>query len=397
MAKLSCLRTAVLAIAVQIVCVLPAWGQTQDVQWRHDYESARAEAQKKGLPLLIEFTTDNCYWCERMAQGAFRDPTIVQMLNSQFIPLKLHSRDSQDLISKLKITAFPTLIFAGPDQAIYEIRKGALDTPKLYTKLQNCHRAAMMARRQADPRQIANRQPTPPKGDTRPGKKELLEIANQRSPKEKIQKLRVPEEEPMPQIPPVGSTTNSNKIQLVKASGTKVRYGVDVGTSRKSMASRLLALAKEEFDTRQYLSCLNRCKVIEATFPDLAEAKTAGQLAESIKKDPERMLEMAAKLQDNLGDIYYSLGKAHLKAEKFTEARVAFEHVIRACPGTPHALKAKMALSTLDQHGPSNSSSNQRGTRSSPETGTRPPAMSTTDSPLLPAPPPPPPSNAKRF
>ncbi len=67
----------------------PSRASAQEVEWRYDYSKARQEAVEKGRPLVIDFVTDSCVFCQRMDMGTFRDPGIVAQLNRYCIPLKI--------------------------------------------------------------------------------------------------------------------------------------------------------------------------------------------------------------------------------------------------------------------------------------------------------------------
>ena len=58
----------------------------QEVQWRYDYIKARQEAKEKNRPVFVDFGTVNCTWCRKLDTTTFRDPSVVQILNEQFIP-----------------------------------------------------------------------------------------------------------------------------------------------------------------------------------------------------------------------------------------------------------------------------------------------------------------------
>src|SRR5438552_3978122 len=66
-----------------------ALGQGPTPAWRTDYNAARREATEKKRPLLLDFVTENCFWCKKLDSTTFRDPAIVALLNEQFIPIRI--------------------------------------------------------------------------------------------------------------------------------------------------------------------------------------------------------------------------------------------------------------------------------------------------------------------
>ena len=50
---------------------------SQEVNWRHDYTTARKEASETGKPLLMDFGTEACVWCRKLDATTFRDPRVV--------------------------------------------------------------------------------------------------------------------------------------------------------------------------------------------------------------------------------------------------------------------------------------------------------------------------------
>src|SRR5262249_46537370 len=56
---------------------------------------------------------------------------------------------------------------------------------------------------------------------------------------------------------------------------------------RQRRAGELLAQAREDYRTEQYLCCLERCEILGASYADLPEGSEALQLAALIKNNPE--------------------------------------------------------------------------------------------------------------
>src|SRR5262249_22755360 len=87
-----------------------ARAEEAEVQWRTDYNGARKEAEEKHRPLLIDFGTQNCFWCKRLDASTFRDPTVCGPLNEKFVPLKIDAEREAQLAQALSIQSYPTVV-----------------------------------------------------------------------------------------------------------------------------------------------------------------------------------------------------------------------------------------------------------------------------------------------
>src|SRR5689334_11531047 len=104
---------------VACLWLLSAGGaRAQEVAWRQDYSQARQEAASKGRPLVIDFGTENCFWCKQLDARTFRDPEIARLLNERCVPLKVDAQRHAALANALHIQNYPTLVFASPEGKI---------------------------------------------------------------------------------------------------------------------------------------------------------------------------------------------------------------------------------------------------------------------------------------
>src|SRR5207248_1589810 len=91
----------------------PQSARGDEVEWRYDYNAASRESGEKNRPLVIDFGTENCYWCKRLETTTFREPAVVALMNRQFIPLKIDANRDAPLAEALHIQSYPTVVLAG--------------------------------------------------------------------------------------------------------------------------------------------------------------------------------------------------------------------------------------------------------------------------------------------
>ena len=84
------------------------------IRWIEDLEAASQLAKDCEKLMLMEFYTDQCYWCDQLDRNTFTDAKIIQ-LTSEFVCLKLNSTTDKNalmLAKKYDISGYPTTIFA---------------------------------------------------------------------------------------------------------------------------------------------------------------------------------------------------------------------------------------------------------------------------------------------
>src|SRR5438876_61198 len=117
-------------------CCLLSSGFSQEVEWRQDYNAARREASEKGRPLVIDFGTENCFYCKKLDSTTYRDPAVVGLMNERFIPLKIDANREAPLAEALRIERYPTIVLAGPDGKILGTQEGYMEAPRFLEQLQ---------------------------------------------------------------------------------------------------------------------------------------------------------------------------------------------------------------------------------------------------------------------
>ena len=107
-----------------------------ELRWRTDYNSARKEAAEKGLPLMIDFGTENCVFCRKLEATTFRDPRVATLMNNRFVLLKIDADREPALANHLNIRSYPTLYFADSTGKIINVVNGFKEADEFHEIIQ---------------------------------------------------------------------------------------------------------------------------------------------------------------------------------------------------------------------------------------------------------------------
>jgi outer membrane protein assembly factor BamD (BamD/ComL family) len=340
------------------------------VRWRADYATSRQEAQKTGRPLFLDVSTEWCGPCRKLESTTFRDPAIVRMLNEQFVPLKVDGTKDKVLTEALKVQGYPTLILAGPDGKILQTIEGYVDAARFREHLQgalnivanpewlqrNYQDAAKAAAAGDYARAITFLRAMLEDRQNRPIQQQALVLlqdielqANQRLLRARQMEDRGQYLEALDSLSELMQTfagtqaaNEAGQIFTVLADKPEVK-----SQRRRQRAAELLAQAKNDFRSKQYLCCLDRCQLLSVSFGDLPEGNEAVLLLEQIKNDPEWLRNACEVLSERLGDMYLAQAESWMRKGQTPLALQCLERVIATLPNSRYAEMAKVRLAQI--------------------------------------------------
>jgi uncharacterized protein YyaL (SSP411 family) len=99
------------------------------VHWRLWNSETLAEAKRNGKPLLVDVGAGWCHWCHAMDEGTYARPEIAELINRDFVPVKVDRDLSPDLDGRLQrdaqrlagVGGWPLTVFLDPDGHVYSV------------------------------------------------------------------------------------------------------------------------------------------------------------------------------------------------------------------------------------------------------------------------------------
>ncbi len=342
----------------------------QPVQWRSDYNSARKEATEKGRPILLDFGTENCMWCKKLDLSTLRDPVIVRLLNDNFVSLRVDAERETTLAQTLRISQYPTMVLASPDGKIIGVLEGYQEAPQLSEQLQKVsayygtpdwmnrdYQEASRAILGAEyGRAIALL-----KNVTQDGKERSVQVKA----RQLLQDLEQQAAGRLARAKALHdrgqSTEAAEALTDLLRNYTGSQAATDGGSlltalalrpemrdqQRQRRARELLAQARDEFRTQEYLDCLERCETLMSAYSDLPEGSEALQLAAEVKDNPEFLGRACDSLNARMGALYLTLAETWIKKGQPAQAQACLEKVLQSAPGSRHAELAQVRLAQL--------------------------------------------------
>lgn len=340
----------------------------EGIRWRSDYGRALKEATERGVPLFLNVGTENCFWCKQLDAKTFSDDEAARLLNERCIPVKVDANTNDYLVKALKVQAYPPLIFASHDGSILGYREGFMEARAFKEQLgkvlaavgtpdwmQRDFEAAGKAVMSADfVRALSLLRGVVEDGKSRPlqvrARKMLADLERQAA--DKVEQAR--------QLATTGKTMDAlailDEVKRVYAGTAAVlrsrllhhELAVKAGDEqRKQQAGELLRQAQEDYKSRQYLCCLDRCEQLTTRFADLPEMKEAERMAGEIKDNPEWTKTACDQLSERMCVLYLALADALVKKGQPQQAIHYLERVTKLFPGSKHAEQAGGKLARL--------------------------------------------------
>lgn len=101
-------------------------GDTAQVSWHSDVETAWKTTQEHGKPLLVFVTRDECFYCTQMKEKTYSHSSVAATINGSYVPLVLDGRGSAPLLKELRVAAYPCTFVISPQAVILDRIDGYL-------------------------------------------------------------------------------------------------------------------------------------------------------------------------------------------------------------------------------------------------------------------------------
>jgi len=372
--------------------------QGQIVEWRYEYVSARKEAVEKGRPMVLDFGTENCFWCRQLDSRTFTDPVIIRLLNQQFIPLKIDANRNPNLTEALRIQNYPTMVFASSDGRVLGSQEGFVESPVLKDlldrvlasadpewMLRSCQEACK-ARETGDfDKALTLVKPILEDGKSRPVQTKAAQLLRELEQLAAAKALAMnPPAVVKNPVPPVVTSAGSPVVKTAEpgpslepdfAQGSRAvvamtevarvikaalasRQGTEMLVTpasrsespeqlRVRQAQELLSQAREDYRKQRYLACLDRCEMLIHSCSDLSESLEANTMALEIQKNPDWIKLACDQLNERLCVMYLNLAETWLRKGQPQQAVFYLERVLVTAPNTRHAEMAQVRLTQL--------------------------------------------------
>jgi len=364
---------AVFAIAI------PSAATAQTIAWKNDYSAVRREATEKSKPIFLEFSTENCVWCRKLEATTLRDQAVITALADRYICMKVDGDRNATLVNALNVTTYPTIVLANVDGKILTTLEGYQEADKLLEQLNHYAPASpapdwMVRDYQEAARAIAisdyGRAIILLKGMVKEGgerpiqakaRTTLTDLESQAKTQLALARLlntRGRSQEAVDVLTDLlrsysGTQAATESVTLMASLSSKpeVREGLRIRKARE-----ILAQAKDEYRGEQFLSCMERCETLKASYSDLAEYDEAKQLVGSISENPEYLAKACEALNQRSAAMYFALAESWLKRNQTEQAIVCLERVVQTAPNSRQADAARERITQLQKLGASSSS-----------------------------------------
>lgn len=356
-------------LALGLLALTTTVASAQEIQWRYEYLSARREATSKNKPLIIDFGTQNCFFCKKLDMETFRDPSVARLMNENFICLKIDAEREAVLAQQLNIERYPTIVMASPEGKILANLEGFMVASRFQDNLQRVlasladpewmvrdYQAATQAVGKDNPRAIALLKRIVEDGKGRPVQAKsakLLRDIEERAAQQLLASRQLEKKgQPEKAIPKLTEVIqNFPGTKSAQEAATRIQ---DVGSrpevkvvQRTQRARDLLAQARDDYRGGQYMWCLERCDRLTRTFGDLPEAVEAHKLASLVKTNPDWIQSACDDMGQRMGQMQLSLADSWLRKGQPQKAVQCLEWVVQAFPGSNHAEAAQIKLASI--------------------------------------------------
>ncbi len=92
----------------------PRPNRANEIHWREWGKEAFEEAESRDRPILLAISAVWCHWCHVMDETSYSDPTVIDLLNREYIPIRVDNDRHPELNQRYNMGGWPSTGFLTP-------------------------------------------------------------------------------------------------------------------------------------------------------------------------------------------------------------------------------------------------------------------------------------------
>jgi protein disulfide-isomerase len=125
-----------------LTAVSTAVSTTAAISWHADLRSGWQESRRRGVPMVIFITSENCTYCEAMKRTTWCDGSITQRISRGFVAIRLNPTRNAATLGRINVKMYPTTLVGVPAGKIVAHREGYQPPGQLHQLLSEVDRGA---------------------------------------------------------------------------------------------------------------------------------------------------------------------------------------------------------------------------------------------------------------
>lgn len=92
--------------------------EKNDINWLGWEKESINMAKRLDKPILLKIGATWCHWCHVMDDTTYSDPSVIELINSYFIPINIDNDSRPDINERYNMGGWPTTAFLTPDGTV---------------------------------------------------------------------------------------------------------------------------------------------------------------------------------------------------------------------------------------------------------------------------------------
>ena len=88
--------------------------QKGEIAWSYDFEAGLAQAKEADKPVMVDVSATWCAPCKLLDENVFSRADVADA-SKAFVTVRIDGDKRSDLVNKLKVTGYPTVLFLNPE------------------------------------------------------------------------------------------------------------------------------------------------------------------------------------------------------------------------------------------------------------------------------------------